>query len=349
MIDKDRLFRLIMVFALVGILIGSMGYYYLIYRNSSYYPERTEWAYDMIEATELNDAGYFGEEIVVAVIDTGIDLEHREFERYRTGELPFTWLDFVNQEPEPYDDNGHGTAMAGLLAGKFYGIAPYVELIVVKTISAKGTGDVDHIAKAIRFAVHQGADVISMSLGGGRFPIIGTDAERACVEAVEDGVYVVAAAGNDGESDNGDVDSPSNVELVISAGSVDSGGKIAPFSSAGDNDGPTRFLFDDRLDPNKKPEIVAPGVNINVPMTEDRYGVSSGTSVSTVLVSGIIALTLDANEDYQQEYNRLDDTIRDYKSVMKTTAEKAPGQSTSGHDEHYGYGILKGYALSESL
>jgi subtilisin family serine protease len=303
----------------------------------------------MMEVTRLHDEGYFGEDVIVAIIDTGIDLSHPELEHYRTGERLLIWKDYVQNGPEPYDDNGHGTAMAGLIAGKNYGVAPETDLIVIKTISSEGSGKVSDIAGAIRFAAANEADVISMSLGGGRFPIFGTEAERAAEDAVAQGIFIVAAAGNDGENDNGDVDSPSNVELVISTGSVDASGTIASFSSTGDNDGRTALAFDDRVDPNKKPEIVAPGVDINVPLNGGKYGVSSGTSVSTAFVSGVIALTLDSHEGYQQENNANDDTIIKYKETLMQTAIPPQGQSSHSHDDYYGYGVIKAARLNDAL
>jgi serine protease AprX len=349
MFDENRLTKLFFVVVVLGLLFGAMGFYYILSTQQSVSYERSEWAYDMIEAKGLNEEGYYGEGVIVAIIDTGLDLSHPEMSRFREGEGVLIWKDLVGDEAEPYDDNGHGTAMAGLIAGKTYGVAPMVDLIVIKTITSAGSGKVDDIAYAIRFAVGQGADLISLSLGGGRFPILGTDAERACEDALAQGVFVVAAAGNDGENDNGDVDSPSNVELVISAGAVDSSGSIASFSSMGDNDGRTPFEFDDRVDPNKKPEIVAPGVDINVPLNGGKYGITSGTSVSTAFVSGIIALTLDAHEGYQHENNLHETTIEKYKNVILETAQAAPGQSSHSHDDRYGYGIIQGSELNDRL
>jgi serine protease AprX len=349
MLYRNPLLRAFVIVVVVATLVGTAGYVYILSTQDAGGPPRSEWAYRMVEATKLNDEGYFGEDVVVAIIDTGIDIDHPELADYKNGRRSLIWKDYVGGDPEPYDDNGHGTAMVSLIAGKTYGIAPRVDLIVIKTINAEGTGSVDHISNAISFAIENGADIISMSLGGGRFPIIGTDAERRVQDAVEEGIFVVAAAGNDGESDNGDVDSPSNVELAISAGAVDENGVIAPFSSRGDNDGSTPFPFDDRNDPNKKPEIVAPGVDITVALNGGNYGTTSGTSVATAIVSGVIALTLDVHEGYQQENNNNDRTISEYKDKLMETAAPAEGQPSYSHDDHYGYGIIKGDELSDQL
>lgn len=350
MLRTERVQRKLLIIFIVALIISAAGlyYYYILLKPQA--PERTEWAYDMIEVTTLNDNGFYGAGITVAIIDSGIDLSHPEFERYSSGEQSYIWRDYVSNNPEPYDDNGHGTAMAGLIAGKNYGVAPRVDLIIVKTITADGSGEVDNIERAIKFAVNNGADVISLSLGGGRFPIIGTDAETEAENAITKGVFVIAAAGNDGENDNGDVDSPSNVDLAISVGSVDENGRIAKFSSRGDNDGFLPIARDDRKDPNKKPEIVAPGVDIKVPMTDDQYGITSGTSVSTAFVSGLVALTLEANKGYERdEKNPSDHMVGKFKEKLMESASPAKGQSSHSHDDWYGYGIIKGYRLSKAM
>lgn len=350
MFNMRRIPAAIMAIAMVALLFGAIGYYLIAYNTMVQAPERSEWAYEMIEAVDLHSHGYFGENVVVAIIDTGIDIEHPEFERYRTGDGNLIWKDYVNGELEPYDDNDHGTAMAGIIASKTYGIAPKVDLIIAKTISASGSGRVEDIALAIHFAVANGADVISLSLGGGRFPILGTEAESAVEDAISEGVFVVAAAGNDGDDPSDrDVDSPSNVELAISAGAVDANGKIADFSSKGDNDGRSVLPFDDRQDPNKKPEVVAPGVGITVPLSDGKYGHTSGTSVSTAFVSGIIALTLDAHEGYQQENNYNENTVKTYKNALMESSLPPHEQASLVHNDYYGYGVIKGERLNNVL
>jgi len=349
MLYRNPLLRAVFIVVVVSSLLAAAGYLYILSTQRNVAPERTEWAYRMTEITKLNNAGYFGDDVVVAIIDTGVDIDHPELEDYKTGKNNLIWKDYVGGADEPYDDNGHGTAMAGIIAGKTYGIAKKVDLIVIKTINSEGTGTVDHISSAIQFAIENDADVISMSLGGGRFPIIGTDAERRVQDAIDAGIFVIAAAGNDGENDNGDVDSPSNVMLAISAGAVDSAGRIAPFSSIGDNDGRTPLPFDDRNDPNKKPEVVAPGVDITVPLNDGNYGIISGTSVSTAFVSGVVALTLDANEGYQHENNDNANTIEDYKNNIMESSLPPEGYASYSHDDYYGYGVIKGYRLNELL
>ena len=83
-------------------------------------------------------------------------------------ELILAWRDFVNNQEQPYDDQGHGTSMAGILVadGWMKGVAPEVELVVAKALSGNGTGDDGIVADAIDWCVDQGSHIISLSLGG---------------------------------------------------------------------------------------------------------------------------------------------------------------------------------------
>jgi serine protease AprX len=316
-------------------------------------PERTEWAYELTEVTKLNEEGFTGKSVKVGILDTGIELTHPALKNI----VLIAWKDFVNGKAEPYDDNGHGTAMAGLIASTSYGVAPDVELIVVKVIPSGGGGTgseiVDYIIRGIEFCVNHGADVISMSLGGkytrlesilDEFPFLESDLKHACESAINKGVFLVAGAGNDGENDDGNVDTPAVYEHVIAVGAINKNKIIASFSSMGDNDGKIPYFPDrwDTEDPNKKPELVAPGVDITAPTLNGKYAVSSGTSNAVPFVSGIIALLLEAYPAYQQEQNDGLATVLKFKSAFMDSAEKCPGQQVP-HDDRYGYGVIKAY------
>ena len=136
MLNQKPLLRAFIIVVVVATLVGTAGYAYILSTMDHEPPERSEWAYRMVEVTKLNSEGYFGEDVVVAIIDTGIDIDHPELADYKSGKRNLVWKDYVGGDPDPYDDNGHGTAMASLIAGKTYGIAPKVDLIVVKTINS---------------------------------------------------------------------------------------------------------------------------------------------------------------------------------------------------------------------
>ena len=217
-----------------------------------------------------------GSGVVACIVDSGIAMDHADLE----GVNLVGWKDFINGNGDPYDDHGHGTSMAGLLVanGWLKGVAKDVDLLVAKALGSDGSGSDAIVADAVDWCVQNGAHVISLSLGGAPnilpFSIgSGRTSGDAANEAIDAGVYVVAAAGNDGEDDDGDVAHPSSEAGVISVGGVTIKGTHWSGSSKGDNNGrllPLPILMP-RGDPNKKPEIVAPAEGVPV-LTEDGVG-----------------------------------------------------------------------------
>ena len=314
--------------------------------------ETSDWAVNMTQASIMKDRGFYGAGIVIGIVDSGIDPSHPEFQENSV----IAWKDFVNQQDEPYDDNGHGTAMASIIIsnGSIQGIAPESKLIVAKAINADGQGSDALVASAIAFCVDpnndgdtsDGADIISLSLGGDEHPRFGSEVGDAATLAAEKGVFVIASAGNDGLQDDGDVESPASEELIIAVGAVDSNGTIAGFSSIGDNDGRTPQSGDDRFDPNKKPEIVAPGVDIVTAYPDGKYCTVSGTSPAAAYASGLLALILEENPGYLNTGNST--MIIELKNALMDGAKKLPGQDTP-HDDHYGYGLSQAADTSDIL
>jgi len=131
--------------------------------------ERSEWAFTMTGARQLNALGLTGNGISVCIVDTGIDMLHPDFSHLHL----VAWKDLVNSRPDPYDDRGHGTAMTGLIVadGSIRGVAPQASVIVVKALNQIGLGSPQNVADGIRFCVDPfgngkgGADIISLSLG----------------------------------------------------------------------------------------------------------------------------------------------------------------------------------------
>jgi len=313
--------------------------------------ERTEWAFEMVQATDMSDRGLKGNGVTVAVIDSGIDVDHPALSHHAESLL---WKDFVNGRTKPYDDNGHGTHVAGIVAGSgpLKGVAPKATLIVVKVIGADGSGTDGAVADGIDYAVTNGADVITLSLGGGTsFWFIGDDTAQAVQDAIDAGVFVVAAAGNDGRDDDGDVASPGYVPGCITVGAVDQDGSIAEFSSRGNNGWgakPTPLQL--RQDPDKKPEVVAPGVGILSAWPGDGYARANGTSQATPFVSGVITLVLEQRQDLRRSGSEGGstssiDTVKD--AIMRTAA--LPVDCQAPHDDRCGYGIVKGDDLLKRL
>ncbi len=304
------------------------------------------WALQMVQALDLHGLGYSGAGVAVCIVDTGIDLTHPDL----SGARVVGWHDFVNRRPAPYDDDGHGTAMAGIIAGngpRFKGAAPGASLLVAKALDARGQANATQVAAAIRFCLDpngdsnpaDGAAIISLSLSSARSPILGSELDQAVMDAIAQGVFVVAAAGNDGgPADDGDVQSPSSIALAISVGAVDESRLIAPFSSVGNN-----AL---RFNPNKKPEVVAPGERVVSDARGGGYQLVSGTSPAAALVSGLLALVLEGKPSYAKTGRPT--AISNLKLVLMRTSAPAPGQRTP-HDDHYGYGVVAALALLRGL
>jgi len=304
---------------------------------------RSDWAYEMTQMNEANDMGYTGKGIRVAVIDTGIDADHKAFDGVDIVE----WKDLVNGRSKPYDDQGHGTAMTSIIAGQsaLPGGARDVSLIIVKVLDEDGAGTDALIADGILFAIdpnddgdfRDGADVISMSLGGRTSylaSIIGTKSQAAIAEAVSIGVLVVAAAGNDGENDDGDVGSPGWIKNVVCVGAVDKNSRLAPFSSVGRN------LL--KQDPDRKPEVVAPGVKITAANNGGGYRTGSGTSQATAFMAACLAVVLSVNPDYAHDgaHGGSEEVIRTVKHAIMESSKTLGGQ-TKPHDNHLGYGLVQ--------
>lgn len=306
--------------------------------------EGDPWVLEATQADRLRNLGYDGSSVTICLVDTGIDRVHPDL-----ASVPLTaWTDLVNDEPHAYDDGGHGTAIAGLIAarGRLTGIAPGASLIVVKALRSNGTGSSETIGKAIRFCTDpdkdgdtsDGADIISLSLGTQTTPFKTNAAALAAEDAIGAGIFVVSSAGNDGREDDGDVGTPADEPLVIAVGSLNRRLEIAAFSSKGDNGYP---FNPSRSDPNMKPEFVLPGVSLLTTARTSSYTVMTGTSVSAALFSGLLALILDANPGFRKGTV---DTVLQVKTVLMETARPLEGQETP-HDDWYGYGLVHAYEV----
>lgn len=353
---KDALSSVIAIsMSLVVIFASSITIIYIWKGEDSFVIERPSsallsWQMDYMDIIGINNdsvAELDGRGVVVCVVDSGVDLDHPDL---RGVELR-GWRDSINGIDEPYDDEGHGTAMTGIIVsdGGLDGVAKGVDLLVAKAINDEGQGTDGTVSDSVDWCVQQGADIISLSLGGSQS--FGSDffttdeLERSVDDALDSGVFVVSSAGNDGEDDDGDVGSPGSVEGVICVGGITRSGTIWSGSSEGDNDGrlwPNPIL--PRSDPHKKPEIVAPGHEVPVLMASgvgnsEWWGWSSGTSAATAWVSGSLALLLQENPDLQRENSSGRQAIEGVKDALTQSSEKKDGQES--HDDHYGYGLLR--------
>ena len=180
------------------------------------------------------------------------------------------------------------------------------------------------------------------------FPFLGSNGrtiEDSVNDATARGIFVVAAAGNDGgEDDDGDVASPGSERRVICVGGVTLSGDHWAKSSTGNNGFSALPFKLPRGDPDKKPELVAPAKDVPVLNTQGTWSSSSGTSAATVYVTGAIALLLEAHPELASNGTSGDvSTIDQVKDWIMQSVQPKEGQS--GHDDNYGYGLLDIEAL----
>ena len=223
----------------------------------------------------------------VTVIDTGVYKEHLDLtislckDATRRGGI----------KNGCKDDNGHGTHVSGTIGANggpdgqgIIGVAPNAELWHIKVCGRSGNCWTDDMAAAIRHAADKGTNILSMSIGGDvPSPIL----DEAIDYAVQKGVLVVAAAGNDGPQD-GTIDYPGANVKVIAAGAIDVNENVPDFSSRGINDGD--YIIEER-----EVEFGAPGVGVESTWNDGGYRFASGTSMSTPHVAGKAALVWQGN------------------------------------------------------
>ncbi|MBO5811228.1 MAG: S8 family serine peptidase [Bacteroidales bacterium] len=286
-----------------------------------------------VEADSVWETGYTGKNIVVAVLDSGTNTNHLDLKDHLWkgfidtdgDEIPDAYVNgwnFIDNNSNITDDFGHGTHCAGLVCGDgtsivTTGIAPDASLMTVKTINRSGGGSVAQMINGVQFAVENGADIISMSLGFKNNQITTAQKEEirfAFDNVLEAGVIVCAAAGNDGNT----YGAPNNVDYpaacpapwtnpdqtlkggnssVICVGAHDldessRGPSTWEGTSYNDypyNEGASMGLI--------RPDISAPGYFIRSTKynQNDIYEIRSGTSQATPIVAGVIALMLEKN------------------------------------------------------
>ncbi len=282
-----------------------------------------------IRADLVQSSGNNGEGRKVAVLDTGYNYNHPELSSSYLG-----GYDFVNEDSDPIDDNGHGTMVAGIITAdgidpKAKGVAPAVGIVVGKVCSASGSCYGSDMVAAIYWAVNGpdfipgtsddfNVDAISISIGGFEYTTFCDtwypQDTRAIKYARGRGVIVVVAAGNSGTAG---VTNPGCISYSTTVGAVDDNDVIASFSSQG-----------------VAVDITAPGVGLYTPagITGSGYGSGVGTSFSTPMVSGTIALIKKAHPEWRVE------------QVESALFNTAVDLGAPGKDIYYGWGRVDAYA-----
>ena len=308
----------------------------------------TEWAYETTGIRDLQDSGLDGSGVHVCMVDTGIDATHPDLSNLTLA----GFRDFYEGEHGLVRDVGedsHGTMMAGLLVadGKFYGAAPGVDLSIALALGPAGTsGQEDRVAQAIRWCrITQNADIVSLSLGSDPGDGMGIQSETvlAVQEALDAGIFVVAAAGNTGnDASISDVSVPANMQGVIAVGASTRSGNVWSNSANGSMVDP--YTQENRSYPDQKPEVSAPGVllfSTTSTQIEPPYAYSTGTSDSTVLVTGALALILELHGTALAGDDGVIDA-EEMEMVKRTLASSCvkSGIDGSPHDARGGYGFL---------
>lgn len=237
-----------------------------------------------------------GAGVTVAVIDSGID-PHPDLiepESRLTG-----WRDFVANRPEPYDDEGHGTHVAGIIAGngfssdgKYVGIAPEANLVGVKVLEDNGGGPISRVIAGLQWVVEKKRElairIVNLSLGAAAEKGYRTDPlSRAVAESRRRGLVICAAAGNEGPKE-GTITTPGISPYAITVGSIDDKRTVTRIDDVmadHSSRGPT-------VDELSKPDLVAPGAGITSLKPGGEYIALSGTSMATPMVAGAAALIL---------------------------------------------------------
>lgn len=244
-----------------------------------------------INADDVWNQGVDGTGAKLVILDTGVD--------YNNVELKDSYLggyDFVNNDSDPMDDNGHGSHVAGIITGNGVnnnngkyakGVAPGSGFYMLKVCDSAGSCYESNMMAAMEYAVNNNlAKVMSISIGGGNYNS-DCDSDKLASKVnwvVDNGITVVVAAGNNGAG----VSSPACASKAIAVGAVDSSNNVVWWSNRGSS-----------LD------IVAPGVNIfSTYCCSGQYATASGTSMATPHVAGVAALLLQAKPDLTKDQLR---------------------------------------------
>ncbi|MHA1991958.1 MAG: S8 family peptidase [Candidatus Hodarchaeales archaeon] len=320
---RKKVFSLI-IFILVIISISS----YAIHRlNVPNY----QWHLEKISAKEAWTITQGNSEIIIAVIDSGIDITHPALVNkswVNFDEIPDNNIDdddngyiddvrgwdFQSNDSDTFPDNEHGTFVAGMITagGSTYeniGIVPNVSLMDLKVLNPEGSillHQIDEFVKAIDYAINNGAQVIQMSISlrGHPPPIF----YNAIKQAYDNGIIIVGITGNFGA----EVTFPGAYPEVIAVSAVDSNNKITTFSGKGEQN-----------------EICAPGMDLfGISLVNDLLVKRSGTSYASPLVAGTVALMLSVNSDL---------SVNEIRDILHTTAIDL---GKDGKDDDYGYGLI---------
>ncbi len=322
-----------------------------------------QWWLDQIQARQAHEISQGVPEIVVAVIDSGVDWQHPELADsiwVNPKEIPgnnkdddgngFTddihgW-DFIDGDSDSVSGstiNFHGTAVAGIIANKadgvgLTGVAPKIKIMDLRMLDAQGRGPLPALTKALDYATQNGAHVVNMSLGLFGCRDIPADNRAALQRALDKGLILVGASGNHAQYGYGNcVNFPTAYPGVIAVGATGKDARVTPYSQGGrdltvvapgGDMSYEEFLEKAAKLQNFEEFLPLLKSSILTPYAYGGYGPFFGTSASSPHVAAVVALMLSVNPKLTRD------------QVVKTLQETATDKGPSGRDNRYGYGIV---------
>lgn len=272
--------------------------------------EDPAYGYNLVGAATNSCATGAG--VVVAVLDTGIDTSHPDFEnRLVEGWNVITSSDDVNESKDGIDNDGdgstdemfgHGTHVSGIVAR----VAPGASILPIKVLNDDGVGDAFGLAQGIVFAIAAGADVINMSLSS----LNDSQIVRAAVEAAQEaGIVVVAATGNSGHAEPKEY--PAAIDGVLAVAATGPDDLKSEFSNYGD-----------------EIHMSAPGTEIESSLPGGVVGMASGTSMAAPFIAAAVALTIERYPDLSPE--EVEDKIEEASTIIDVINPEYAGQLGAG-------------------
>jgi subtilisin family serine protease len=255
-----------------------------VVQNKRFHADATQddppsWGLDRVDqADTAGDRKYTypdsaGEGVTAYIIDTGVRVTHKDF-----GGRAVSGFDAIDNDDDADDGNGHGTHVAGTVAGEAHGVAKKARIVAVRVLDDQGSGTTEQVVAGIDWVTknHKGLSVANMSLGGGADPVL----DAAVQKAIASGITFAVAAGNDASDAKGH--SPARVPEAITVASSTNTDAQSGFS----NFGPVVDLY-------------APGSDITSPWSDSDDGTKtiSGTSMATPHVAGAAAVYLASHQD----------------------------------------------------